>query len=86
LKRKEVLTVKVIIPIILIFVGSLSASAQGWAWMGEYPYIWDCDAESWQYVMPCGDNGYYAYNYATDEWVTIGDVPSVSALESRLLL
>jgi hypothetical protein len=69
---------KTLISLFLIFVGSVAVSAQTWSWMGEYPWIWSCEDESWQYVMPCGE-GYYAYNYETDSWLTIGDVPNVGS-------
>jgi hypothetical protein len=55
------------------------ARAEGWVWMGYYPWTWSDDRQNWLYMWPAGSDGFHVWSYATEQMETIGTVPALPA-------
>lgn len=53
------------------------ARAEGWVWMGDYPWIWSDQEQSWLYLWPAGAEGFDAWNCSEEGMQTIGKVPAI---------
>lgn len=60
------------------------ARAEGWVWMGVYPWAWSDDRQNWLYMWPAGGDGFHVWSYATEKMETIGTVPALPSAPQGL--
>jgi hypothetical protein len=58
-----------ILACLMLLIPSLS-HAEGWVWMGYYPWVWSCEQDAWLHLTPAGPEGFRVWNDSTQEMET----------------